>query len=122
MIADDEVMFENVFAKGKSKTKPEPSHQYKQPNPHPKKKTYPTTPFPKCISPPLMVIIPRYGWISVTTISPYTPYLKVWVEAATMHLEENAAKWWQTYKITHTSVSSKQFSEEVQGEFGSDDY
>jgi hypothetical protein len=29
----------------------------------------------------------------------------LWVEVATMHLEGNAAKWWQTYKITYAVVS-----------------
>lgn len=39
-----------------------------------------------------------------------------------MHLEGNAAKWWQTYKITYAVVSWKQFSAEVQEHFGSNDY
>jgi len=46
----------------------------------------------------------------------------LWVEAATMHLQDNAAKWWKTYKLTHPSVTWKQFSADVQEQFGSDDY
>jgi hypothetical protein len=39
-----------------------------------------------------------------------------------MHLEDNAAKWWQVYKITNLEVSWKQFSFDVQQQFGSDDH
>ena len=39
-----------------------------------------------------------------------------------MHLQDNAAKWWKTYKLTHPSVTWKQFSADVQEQFGSDDY
>lgn len=39
-----------------------------------------------------------------------------------MHLEGNAAKWWQTYKLYHPTVTWKQLSAEAQEQFGSDDY
>lgn len=39
-----------------------------------------------------------------------------------MHLEGNAAKWWEAYKLTNPTVSWKTFCETVQTKFGSDDY
>jgi len=39
-----------------------------------------------------------------------------------MHLQENAAKWWQAYKRTHTNVAWKQFITDMQETFGLDDH
>jgi hypothetical protein len=39
-----------------------------------------------------------------------------------MHLKENAAKWWQAYKITHKNIAWQTFCDTIQAEFGSDDY
>jgi hypothetical protein len=58
VIADDEVSFENVFAKGKTNTNPEPTHQSKH-NPPLKKESLPITLCLKCIS--LFVLNPRFG-------------------------------------------------------------
>jgi len=43
----------------------------------------------------------------------YSIPVSLWVEAATMHLQENAAKWWQTYKLSHLGVTWQQFAEDV---------
>jgi hypothetical protein len=45
-----------------------------------------------------------------------------WVTAATMHLEDNAAKWWEAYKLSHTNVTWQVFCQDIQAKFGSDDY
>lgn len=39
-----------------------------------------------------------------------------------MYLQENAAKWWQTYKMSHPAVTRKYFIADIQETFGSDDY
>lgn len=39
-----------------------------------------------------------------------------------MHLEGNAAKWFQSYKITHKTIPWQTFCDTVKAEFGTDDY
>jgi hypothetical protein len=39
-----------------------------------------------------------------------------------MHLEGNAAKWWQTYKQQHMHITWLSFCLVVEREFGNDDY
>jgi len=46
----------------------------------------------------------------------------LWVQAASMHLQDNAAKWWQTYKLQHLGVTWTNFSADFQATFGSDDH
>jgi hypothetical protein len=38
-----------------------------------------------------------------------------------MHLQDNAAKWWQAYKQTHRKITWKEFCVAVHTEFDSDD-
>lgn len=45
----------------------------------------------------------------------------MWVTAASLHFRENAAKWFQAYKQTHTLGTWEQFCAAVQQEFGADD-
>jgi hypothetical protein len=44
------------------------------------------------------------------------------VEAAVMHLQDNAAKWWQAYKQGHTIPAWTKFCEIIQAKFGADDF
>jgi hypothetical protein len=44
------------------------------------------------------------------------------VTYATMHLQDNAAKWWQAYKQGHTWSSWTAFSSIVLSKFGADDF
>jgi len=37
-------------------------------------------------------------------------------------LQDNAAKWWQTYKLSNPSVSWQQFTVDIYEVFGTDDY
>jgi len=46
----------------------------------------------------------------------------LWVTAATIHLEDNAAKWWEAYKLSNPVVTWNGFCKGVQEHFGSDDY
>ena len=52
----------------------------------------------------------------------YTIPERLWVTATSMHLQGNAAMWWQAYKQTHRKISWKDFCSTVQSKFGSDDY
>jgi len=123
VIADEEVEFENVFAHGKAKAKPEPSHHYRGSKPNPKQDSLPHHALPKMQFPssdgtqPKILLDKCNNYFSIYSIPKH-----LWVEAATMHLQDNAAKWWQTYKVIHPSVTWQQFSADVQEQFGSDDY
>ena len=46
----------------------------------------------------------------------------MWVTAARIHLEGNAAKWYQAYKQNHTFKNWSHFCSVVEEEFGSDDF
>jgi hypothetical protein len=46
----------------------------------------------------------------------------LWVEAATMHLQDNASKWWQTHKQSNPAVNWKKFATNIQETFGPDDH
>jgi hypothetical protein len=115
MIADDDAMFENVFAaKGKTHTKPKPTHLFKTHRPPPKTETLPHHTLPKMLFPSSNGTQPKI-WLDKCQnyFNIYQIPKSLWVEAATMHLQDNAAKWWQTYKLTHPSVTWKQFSADV---------
>lgn len=123
VVADNDTMFENVFAKGKTNTKPEHSHQFKH-MPPPKKDNLPHHSLPKMHFPYFDGVQPKI-WLDKCNnyFSIYSIAETLWVEAATMHLlQDNAAKWWQTYKLNHPAVTWKQFTGEIQEKFGSDDY
>ena len=46
----------------------------------------------------------------------------LWTTIATMHLEDNATKWWEAYKLSHPMVTWQVFCQDIQAKFGSDDY
>lgn len=110
LIAEEDIEFENVFAHGKHKTKPEPSHQYRTNRPTHKQDSLPHHTLPKKYFPSFDGTQPKI-WLDKCSnyFSIYSVLEKLWVEAATMHLEGNAAKWWQTYKLTHAAVTWRQF-------------
>lgn len=92
----------NVFAKPKVSTKAEHSraHQYK--SDHHKHDSMPHHALPK------MHFLKFYStqrkiWIDNSTnyFAIYYVPSSVWLSSASMHLEENAAKWWQAYKQQH---------------------
>lgn len=39
-----------------------------------------------------------------------------------MHLQDNASKWWQTYKQSNPAVNWKKFATDIQETFGPDDH
>jgi len=46
----------------------------------------------------------------------------MWITAAHLHFEENAAKWYQAYKQNHTFKNWDHFCSVVEKEFGYDDF
>jgi len=69
-----------------------------------------------------MALIQKYGKTTVKATLSSTVYLKACgSQAATLHFKENAAKWYQAYKQTHTLGTWAQFCEAVEEEFVADD-
>jgi hypothetical protein len=122
VLAEDEIDFENVFAKGKTTSRPEPSHHFRH-NPPPTKESLPHHALPKMHFPSFDGVQPKI-WLDKchNYFSIYAIPENLWVETATMHLQENAAKWWQTYKMDHPTVTWKKLSTDIQEQFGGDDY
>lgn len=130
VIADDKLSFENVFAdKWKHSTRPEPSHHFKTiKQPHKtdnsqhhatRTDTVPHHALPKMLFPTSNGTQPKI-WLDkcLNYFHIYKMSEDLWVEAATMHLQENAAKWWQTYKATNSAVTWQQFCADLQEQFG----
>ena len=46
----------------------------------------------------------------------------LWVTAATMYLQDNAAMWWEAYKLSTPTVNWQTFCQDIQSKFGNDDY
>lgn len=47
---------------------------------------------------------------------------ELWIQAATMHLQEDVAMWWEAYKVNNPEIPWSTFSQDIQSKFGSDDY
>lgn len=119
-ISVEDQHFENVFAGKKPEPKPEPSRkQYHKHNtetlPH---HTVPTMQFPAFDGTSPKIWIDKCN--SYFNIYKIDDPLKV--EPAVLHLQENAAKWWQAYKQGHTIPVWTQFCQLVQDKFGADDF
>lgn len=39
-----------------------------------------------------------------------------------MHLQDNAAMWWEAYKLSNPTVNWTTFAQDIEFKFGSDDY
>jgi hypothetical protein len=46
----------------------------------------------------------------------------MWITAATLHLKDNASKWYRAYKQKNTFKNRKQFCAIVEQEFGANDF
>lgn len=46
----------------------------------------------------------------------------MWVTAASLHMEDNASRWWQVYRVQNGVVSWENFVEAVQAKFGQNDF
>lgn len=96
----------NVFAKQKGPTKAEHSRAHKYKPDHHHQESVPHHALPKMYFPKFDGTQPKI-WLDNCT-NYYTIYSvpsSIWLSSATMHLEENAAKWWQTYKQQHKKIT-----------------
>lgn len=120
---EDENPFAQAYTKGKETLKPSSSKQPKHTLEPTKKDTLPHHALPKMLFPSFDGNTPKV-WLTKchNYFSIYSIPEQLWVEAASMHLEGNAAKWWEAYKLTNPDVSWKTFYATVQTKFGSDDY
>lgn len=123
MYDEEGIEFQNVFGRNKAPSKSPRSKTYK-----PKHETTPEDAVPHHALPKMH--FPKFDgshpkiWIDNCTnyFSIYNVPERVWVSSATMHLEGNAAKWFQAYKQTHTKISWLTFCLAVEEKFGADDY
>jgi hypothetical protein len=46
----------------------------------------------------------------------------MWVTAASLHMEDNASRWWQVYRVQNGVVSWENFVEPMQAKFGQNDF
>lgn len=123
VVYEEEAPFTNIFTQDKAHQHPEGSRHNKHTSKSHKKDTVPHHTLPKMQFPTFDGTNPKV-WLDNCRnyFSIYSVPESVWVTAATMHLQDNAAKWYQAYKQTHTNVSLVAFSVAVEQKFGIDDY
>jgi len=119
-IIEDNDTFHNVFASDNGKVKPE-SSKTKKPPPKPgKKEALPRQAIPKVPFPKFDGTDPRiWNDMCHNYFDLYQLPEGMWITAATLNFEGNAAKWWQTYKQNHTLGSWTAFYAE---NFGAVDF
>lgn len=122
--SDGSPSFDNLFANDKSVSKPGTSkHHSKTHTAPPGNQALPHHALPKMHFPKFDGTSPKIWFdncINYFTIYGIPKHLKV--TAAVMHLEGNAAKWWQAYKQNHAVPTWKDFCVLVQDKFGADDF
>jgi len=120
VVSADEIVFDNVFVGKTHDHKPGTS---KRPHGHSNKDQLPHHSIPKMQFPMFDGTSPKI-WIdnccNYFTIYNITESLKV--TAAVMHLEGNAAKWWQAYKQNHAVPTWQPFCSLILDKFGADDF
>lgn len=117
--------FQNMFGNSKGPFKPEHHrpHRRRSNRHHQHEEDVPHHVLPKMIFPKFNGNHPKI-WIGNCKLyfSIFTVPEKLWVSSATMHMEDNAAKWWQAYKQLHDKITWKSLCQAVQDQFGADDY
>jgi len=99
---EEEQELQNVFAKGKHTFRPRTSRQHRKHVDQSKNESLPHHSLPKIQFPKFDGTDPKIWFdncVNYFTIYSIPEQLKV--TAATMHLEGNASKWWQSYKQAH---------------------
>lgn len=113
---EEENPFSHAYVKDKGPSKTTFSKNHKpKPDPH-KSDHLPHRTLPK---------MPKFDdthpkiWIDkcLNYFEIYSIPAHLWVQAASMHLEENATKWWQAHKINHKKTSWQKFYDTIQEEF-----
>jgi len=120
VVSADEIVFDNEFA---GKTHDHKTGTSKRPHGHSNKDQLPHHSIPKMQFPMFDGTSPKI-WIdscyNYFTIYNIIESLKV--TAAVMHLEGNAAKWWQAYKQNHSVPTWQPFCSIILEKFGADDF
>jgi hypothetical protein len=85
--------------------------------------------FHPCYTPPKLSFPLFEGENPKIWLDKYKDYFKIchvpntmWVTAAALHMKENAARWWQVFKVTDGVCTRSQFCKAVEEKFGADDY
>jgi len=121
---EEDQLFENVFTnKGKALVQLGPSHHFNPSRPTQKSEGIPRHALTKLLF-PTTDGSQATVWLDkcVNYFQIYQMPESLWVETASMHLQDNAAKWWQTYKLHHQNVTWTTFLAELQATFGPDDH
>lgn len=123
LLFDDHESFHNIFGKDRTIPKTEHPKSSKFPFKHDKKDTMPKHSMPKMNFPVFDGSAPKV-WIDNchSYFELYQLPEGMWITAATLHLKDNAAKWWQAYKQNHTFKTWKHFCQTVEEQFGADDF
>jgi hypothetical protein len=134
IVFDEKDSFHNVFAKQKQPEKPEsskpkrpppkkaPREEHREKEKGDKTEKLPSQAMPKMLFPKFDGTDPK---IWRDNCQSYFDLYKLpegmWITAAHLHFEGNAAKWYQIYKQTHTFQNWNHFCAVVEEEFGADD-
>jgi len=122
-VDEEDETFDNVFAKYKGTHKPEPSKKRKHPSKFDRKTSLPTQSMSKMQFPKFDGANPKVWRDNCESyFELYRLPEGMWITAAHLHFEGNAAKWYQAYKQTHHFSSWDHFCSVVEEEFGSDDF
>lgn len=121
LVFKEEQPFTNMFAHDKQ-PRALTAPPIKQPNNH-KSESLPHHTLPKMHVPKFEGEHPKL-WIKKCHkyFSMYSILEKLWVTAASMHLEGNAAKWFEAYELDHPTITWTTLRTDIQAKFGSDDY
>jgi len=115
--------FNNVFAQYKGTHKPEPSRKRKPTSKFDRTTSLPTQSMPKMQFPKFDGANPKVWRDNCESyFELYQLPEGMWITAAHLHFEGNAAKWYQAYKQAHHFSSWDHFCLVVEEEFGSDDF
>lgn len=121
---EEENDFQNIFAaKKKSEFKAESSKHPRHHRDHHHKENLPNYSLPKIQFPKFDGSQPKIWFDNCANyFIIYSVPDRLKVTTTTMHLEGNAAKWWQAYKQNHTVPNWSKLCEIIQEKFGASDY
>lgn len=123
IVFEEQEDFHNVFARDKGPHKPESSKTKKPPPRTGKSDKLHNQSMPKMHFPKFDGTNPKIWKDNCKSyFELYQLPEGMWITAATLHFEGNAAMWYQAYKQNHTFTNWTQFCAVVDEEFGSDDF
>jgi hypothetical protein len=113
--------FHNVFGKSTASDKGEHSRKHKGKKESAQPEIVPHHALPKMFFPKFDGTKPKV-WIDncTTYFLIYNVPASIWVSSASMHLEGNAASWWQAFKLQHKKIGWVSFCVTIEKQFGAD--